>query len=245
MMLPQGKQGFYLAITLVVVIVIILLAKDVQRALLIISLITNFFIISSQMILVSDRHNEAVTGSIVQRTEESVVPPYPWITGVSHFTDKEGFAEKPSGPLSFPAGNPHPGMTGPYPGGLDPHTLSSMGYQFGATGGPHIGPVYTPSSYPSGPPGMTPVNGPHPYPNNPYQLNRIKSGADPVCDGGLASESRNTHDADRKVVTHARWRNDPYRVAAGIMRKRDQMAKYVGEELAEAEHRPWWGRGDW
>ena len=113
-----------------------------------------------------------------------------------------------------------------------------MGYQFGAGGAsPIAGAVYSPASFPG--PGM------HPFPNNPYQLNRVQSGANAVCDYGLGSESRNTHDADRKNVTHARWRNDPYRVAAGVMRKRDQMAKYVGEELDEAEHRQWWGRGDW
>lgn len=218
MLLPRGSQGLYIALTLVVIIVIINLAPDPNRALLLISLIVSFLIISTQLTIMRNQ-DQRCPGDDADDMDDI----------------DDHFAERPAAGAHFPHGNPIPGVTGEYPGGLDAATLANIGYQFGAgDASPAVGPAYTPT---------TPD--PTPFPHNPYQLNRVQTRAERLGDDGMASEARNTHDADRKVVTHARWRHDPYRVAAGVMRKKDQMQRYIGEELDEVEHREWWGNADY
>lgn len=237
-MFPRGKQSFFLAITLVVILAVILLAGDVKTALLVIGLIANFFIISSQMVLISERHaaeggasgaDVAGRPAAADSSLVSNVPWFGWNGGHSGFQDKEDFASRP-----VPV-HPHE-----YPGGLGVHDMppGDTNYQTGPfEGPPGDGAVYSPA------PADALAQGP--YPDNPFDLNRVDTAAQETCDYGMTGESRDTHDADRKVVDHARWRHDPYRVTAGIMRRKHLLEEYVAEELDEAENLQWWGRSEW
>lgn len=54
---------------------------------------------------------------------------------------------------------------------------------------------------------------------------------------------RSSFDADRQLTEQARWRNGlDQRVAAGRLRRKDLIDRYMGEELDAEEHKPWWGR---
>jgi len=51
-------------------------------------------------------------------------------------------------------------------------------------------------------------------------------------------------DGDEQFAYQGRARHDPYRQAAGIMKKKQIMDKYVREELDEEEQNNYWGRWD-
>ena len=47
---------------------------------------------------------------------------------------------------------------------------------------------------------------------------------------------------DERMAYRGTARNDPTRATAGSMNRRRDLAKYLDEEVAEAEERMWWGR---
>ena len=49
-------------------------------------------------------------------------------------------------------------------------------------------------------------------------------------------------DGDERMNYQSRSRNDPIRVTAGTMNRRQDMDKYLREEVEEEEGRVWWGR---
>ena len=51
-------------------------------------------------------------------------------------------------------------------------------------------------------------------------------------------------DGDERITYQVRSRNIPERVWAGTHQRKQQLAPYFGEELAEAEDQQWWGRGE-
>ena len=246
MALLRGRQGLFLVMTFIVMVVVILLSKDATTALVLISLITNFLIISSQLTLISERHEDDESERANRGQDGAVAPDaLPWVgatqSGFQDGTPLKAKCLEGSTLVDNFAPQPAPGPAAGYPGGLNSTDLDDMGYSVGPVASlpPGTGPVYN-------------VTGENPSPalDNPYSLNRLETRADPTygqsgaCDYGLAGEARNTHDADQQIAQHARWRNDPYRVAAGIMRRKDLMDKYVREELDEEEDSYWWGRWD-
>ena len=235
--LLQGRQGLFLVLTFVVMVAVIILAKDIAKALLLISLLTNFLIISSNLIMISERHHYEIDDWA--QAASGISSGYPLLAASSGFTQGPSDMRSVQGTSGTYkeefASTPHHNPAA-YPGGLEPEDIASMRLDVGAVPSlpPGAGPAYTPTS-----------ESPYPAPGNPYHLNRLESRPTAYpCHTGPAAELRDTHDADRKTVDHARWRHDPYRVAAGVMRRRELMDKYVREELDEEENRPWWGRWD-
>jgi hypothetical protein len=210
-------------LTFIIIVAIVMMSESLSDAILVISLLSQFLIISTLLSGVDERHNKNTAATSI-----------PWVPAKPAFTpNREGFASRPviaPGTGIAPGGGRGPAA---YPGGLDQLPI----YDFGATGPAGTGAVYAPVS--SG------ADGPPLAPGDPFQLNRIESraGAEP-CDYGYAGEARNTFDADRQMVEHGRWRNDPHRVVAGVMRRKELVDKYVREELEEEENSPWWGRWD-
>lgn len=239
----KGKQAIFLALTFMVMVLVIFLAKDMTTALLIISLLTNFLIISSQLTLISERHDEAVG-----KGSDVMPDAYPWVANTGEGFVDEGIAgDDLFSPRDNFAGSPvwgkeadryedlagHGGVISDYPGGLQEV------FKTGALPG-LVGPIGPGHLYQSGSAGETSE-----YPGDPYHLNPLRSrGNRSACDSGPNSEVYNNFDADRTVVEQARRRHDPYRVAAGVMRRKDLMDKYVAEELNEKENEPWWGRAE-
>jgi hypothetical protein len=224
-LLPSGPQRTFLVLTFVVMIGIIVLSDTLTTALLLISLMTNFLIISAQMTMINERHDDHR-----DEVEDAVMPAM--FPAMSAFTgSKEGFAERPV-----------QGFGGAYPGGLD--DVMGLGYDIGTPGlPPGTGaPVYTPVS-------ASGADGPIPAVDAPFYHNRLSTRAEPPFGSdpeGLPAEAVGNFDADRLMVEHSRWRSDiPHRQTAGIHRRKDLMDKYVREELDEEEATPWWGRGEY
>jgi len=224
--MAEHTQKLFLALTFIIIVAIIYMSESLPDAMLMISLIAQFLIISTLMASVhSNKPSDHPTVGLSW---------YP----IAQFRSRDQFASRPITPVP-----PHI----QYPGGLD-HLFTSRGganYDFGATGPAGLGAVYTPvderlqSRWSAG--GDGPAIGPY----DPYMLNRIESRAGPAaCETGYASEAYNSFDADRQMVEHGRWRNDPARAAAVVRNRKAHVQKYVEEELQEKENEPWWGRWD-
>jgi hypothetical protein len=52
-------------------------------------------------------------------------------------------------------------------------------------------------------------------------------------------------DGDERMTHQARGRNDPERVIAGTMKRREKLDKYLREEVDEEENKVWWGADDY
>lgn len=74
---------------------------------------------------------------------------------------------------------------------------------------------------------------------NPYSHSRIASpqAAPPSVDDDAIA----FYDGDELVTHHARSRNDPERVWAGVRHRKALVDQYVREELDERENIRWWG----
>lgn len=252
MILPRGPQRVFFVLTLIVMLVIIQLAGSLGEALMYTSLITQFLVITTLATGVAEKHDKALSPAGAAVVGGAGV----WYPGAYQQFDSdpehavEGFA---TSPMEFAPGGTHmnPDLEG-YPGGLEPSDLYGAGYDIGATATlpAGSGAIYSPTSGAF----ATGADGPALPPYNPFQLNRLASRAEPGPrttygrDGpvpigmDLANEARSNFDGDRMMVEHARWRNDGQRVAAGIMRRKALVEKYVREELDEKENEPWWGR---
>jgi hypothetical protein len=224
----RSYQVLFLALTLIVMIVIILTAKDLITALIIIGLIANFFIISSQLTLLSDRHMDPIRDSSLS----VMVNPDPGVIShsgmISQPDKKEGFtmattAPPGAGPPSFPniPKTSEAGMDR-YPGAIE----------FGKTNvgdeAPALGHVDWEASDRDG----VPVG-------NPFDPNRVASpqAASPCVD----DDAIQIYDGDELNTYQVRSRNQPERVWAGIYRRKAMMDKYLREELDESENTRWWG----
>ncbi len=234
MLLPRGPQRIFMILTFIVIVAIVMLTESLSTAMIFISLISQFLIISTLSTSIGELHDKATQPS-------SAAISMPWFPISPGFTsDREGFASKP-------LENPGVYDGDSYPGGLSPADLGQMSYDMGPIAAlpAGTGPVYSPVDMPGYGLGGG-GDGPSLPPDNPYQTNRLNSRAEPsACDYGPNSEARDSFDADRKIVEHARWRHDPHRVVAGTMRRKDLMTRYVREELDEKENEPWWGRWDY
>ena len=247
MILPRGPQRFWFVLTLVVMVVIVYLSDTLSTALLYTSLLTQFLVITTLATGIGEKHDKALGVDDVAVAGGAVFVP----SALQSFdSDPEHFATSPVAketPFSRDV---------PYPGGLSPADLAGAQYDVGPV--PDIpagfGSVYSPAGmeFAAG------ADGPQLPPYNPFQLNRLASRAEPgprtvpmheaISSGfgpvgmDAANEARRNFDGDRMMVEHARWRNDGQRVAAGIMRRKAHVEKYVREELDEKENEPWWGR---
>lgn len=213
----MNTQHLFLAATFIIILGVIFLSPDLSSALIIISLLSNFLVISTLLVGISEK---SAGGDGAPNPAAIGVPWFPMRSGNGFAPDKDEFvASRPWDPPRQWAASP-----APYPGGLEPDDLD---YSAGADGDvPGAGAVYRQR-------GSPPRNGDaYPTAAPPKPLSRY--------DG--SDSQPGTFDADRQNVEHARWRHDPYRVADGIMRRKELMSKHVAEELAEKEDEPWWGR---
>lgn len=79
---------------------------------------------------------------------------------------------------------------------------------------------------------------------NPFDLNNVYTPGQHSMADGTFDEARVALDGDERLAMQGRFRNDPYRVAAGIMRRKDLVDRNVREELDREEDSRWWGRWD-
>jgi len=218
----RGYQGLFLALTLVVMMIIILSTKDIATAIIVIGLITNFLIISSQLTLMGDRHVKITEKTSKDLATSVMVNPDPSLLvslrpGAEAFTTATT-APPGAGPPAFPV-VPDTHMSTQYPGAID----------FGdGDEAPALGHVdWDAADRDNVPEG------------NPFDLDRIQSpqAAAPCIDDDAIA----IYDGDELNTYHARARNDPERVWAGIYRRKALVDQYVREELDEQENSQWWG----
>jgi len=241
----QWTVQTFLVVTFVVIVAIIVFTDDLGKALMIITLITNFLIIASQSMLLSERRDEKRDREL----QQSVVAGDATGLDAAASAGADTFASRPMAYYPYadaaPAGSGAGGGGGgdlplqmtPAGAGLSPADIDALPWSREAVPGAG-GPVYNPVNGPA-----TGAGAVAPAPYNPYQRNNLETRAMPgFCARGLPAETLDTHDGDRKVVDQAKWRNDPSRAAAGAMGgSYDLMKKYVAEELDEQENRTWWG----
>jgi hypothetical protein len=79
---------------------------------------------------------------------------------------------------------------------------------------------------------------------NPYDTARTFA---PFAEGPCLDDDSygGMMDADEAYAVQIRSRNDPTRVAAGIIRRKEFMDAYLREELEQEEDSRWWGRHEW
>ena len=247
-----SRQNLFLALTIVVVVIILLITPNLQASLLPITLITNVLIISNLLLTAEQHHRKAAGGETCESDDKD--PGYgAWAANTAW--SPSGFQDEPDGfasrnfydeALYEVAGLQAPGADLAHPldftvGGVavgEGPSYAPLGMGVAALGADHRDGLAVPEL-------------------NPFQLNRAESRAEPwgaapgapgpqcgdIGDSPYA-EARAAFDGDRVVVEHAKWRNDPYRVAAGRANRQEQFDKYFREELDEEEDRPWWGRAD-
>lgn len=225
----MSAQILYMALTFIVFVIIVLTAQSFSDALMMISLLSQFLIVSTLLTSV----HESTDATDLAATNVT------WLPARGSFEpDREGFTGRPlitpGTGISADAGR----GAAVYPGGL--HDIQSLVHDYGAVGPAGTGAVYSPMQAAATPSG---ADRPREASVGPMRSFETRPAPAP-CDYGYAAESRNTFDADRQMVEHGRWRNDPHRVVAGVMRRKEAIDRYVREELDEKEHEPWWGRWD-
>jgi hypothetical protein len=251
----RGYQGFFLALTLVVMIIVILIAPNLTTAVIVIGLITNLFIISSQVTLHAVRHlvaqrqgsahvrmtrglggiDEALGASVMVNPGPGVLAASPMgglaLGGAEAFTTATtappgaGAPAFPYVPTTSPV---KPGTPERYPGAID----------FGQTGQAVVGdeaPALGHVDWDAAARDEVPEG-------NPFDPGRIASpqAAAPCVD----DDALLMYDGDELNVLQVRSRNNPERVWAGIYRRKALVARYVEEELDQAENQRWWGNSE-
>lgn len=232
-----SDQNFYLALTLVVMIVIILVTGELATAVLLIGLIANYFIISSQLVLLrawreaeKQQTSSLDSSEIGQGLATSVMVNPAGLAGFGART-AEPFtstttAPPGAGPPAFPRVPASAAVAGDYPGAID----------FGKTGAAVAGD----RALALGHVDWDAAAKDSVAEGNPLDLDRVanpQAAAPCVDDDAIA-----IYDGDELLAYQARSRNDPERVWAGIYRRKGLVDRYVREELDETEDTQWWGR---
>jgi hypothetical protein len=216
----QGKQSGFFVLTFILIVAIVCLSDTVEHALIMVGLLTNVLIITAY-----------TTELYKQHTEES--------------SKTRAHPEQSSGPMGLPPARtaytngqaPLPpngddggdGAAVPYPGGLAPEELAGL---------LHARKDVTGAVYPT-----TDTFQRAPAFGNPHNMSSLQHPEEPpACAGGEAGNAYDVLDADEQQISQARSRNDPYRAAAGALRRKDLVDRYLTSELDEEEHRYWWGR---
>jgi len=214
-MFIEKRQRYFLVLSLVVIVAVVMLAPNLTTAVIIVGLMTNFLFMSTQLMQLSNQHQRTLGEPGGGRPDPNV--------GIS-----AGFRDEPEGFGNYGAAAHSRMGAAPYQGAV---TLKPFGPDAGDVG-PYRAPMYT----------EAPESGGTPIPiQDRYNLDRI---------GGDSRQNPCEHpavdvfDADERNVHLVREKNDAHRVVAGGMRRKDQLSRYLKEELDEEENSHWWGQWD-
>lgn len=217
----MDNRNVFAALTLIVIVVIILLTRDLTLAVAAIAAVAGYLL--------------ATRGGGPEEPEEPEEPR----EGLASFPEPGREAPHPAYVPALPGPAPSlggergtTGFPGPYKGAVDfgeYETAPELGH-VDRTGDPYAvmagqGADYGPDWFPYG---------------NPYDTDRIAGvlAAGPCVD----DEAVAVFDADELNTYQVRSRNDPYRLAAGALRYKEQLAQYTSSELDEEQDSRWWGR---
>lgn len=200
-----------LGLTLLIIIVVALVAPDLAAALALAALVLVFYVLW-------------LRGAPPGRGEGAGAAREPYATGAPTYE------RNPAIGLGYASSRPSGGRTA-YPGAIriDPgHAVSAA--EHGA-----------PDSYLwwGNVDALEADTAGLPY-GNPYNTGRLAfpAAAGPCVDD-MADDSE--LDGDEQITYQVRARNDPTRVTAGSIDRKNWFSQYVDEELGQAEARVWWG----
>lgn len=208
-------QDKFIVLTFILIVIIILVSRTLQEAVLLVTMVTGFVITSTY---INNIGRGLPTGSAPVDAGGVVAA-----TGEPLVST---FVGEPADVIGKGATHSE------WPGGLSDFEMQGII----RSSAPDINETYTYDLPP-----LDEKRGPF---GNPFDLNNIKTPGQHSMAGGAFDEARVAIDGDERLAMQGRFRNDPYRVAAGIMRRKDIVDRNVREELDREEDSRWWGRWD-
>ncbi|MDF1728292.1 MAG: hypothetical protein P1U53_11150 [Sulfitobacter sp.] len=228
-------QDKFIVLTFILIVVIILLSRTLQEAVLLVTMVTGF-VITATYINNIGRGLPKGRAPVAPGGGGAAPPTGKARPGPGPPVDAGGVVAATAPVMSTFVGAPADGgdsqAGGDWPGGLSDSEMQGIL----RSSAPDTNETYT-----YGLPPLDEKRGPF---GNPFDLNNVYTPGQHSMADGTFDEARVALDGDERLAMQGRFRNDPYRVAAGIMRRKDLVDRNVREELDREEDSRWWGRWD-